>query len=153
MFKRRPEYIEAFQWQGEGTEVPDWARIRKEGNVFLVKLMQGEFVLHEDVWVCREKYTGLPFDRVFLKSVWEMKTKYEPVVDEYGFSVAPSFLMDDEVVGTHDDGVEKTPILDSEVKAKMDEIFPDGAPIPDLAYSIAYVSLKYKNALKLLAEN
>ena len=58
-----------------------------------------------------------------------------------------------ETVGFHDDGEVETPIYDSEVEAKVAEIFPNGAPIPDLVYSIAYVSLKYKNALKLLAEN
>ena len=86
-------------------------------------------------------------------SVWEMKAKYEPVVDGYGFSVAPSFLMDDEVVGTHDDGVEKTPILDSEVKEKMHAMFPEGAAMPDLAYAIALMELKWANAMKLLEDN
>lgn len=61
--------------------------------------------------------------------------------------------MEDEIVGFHDDGVNRTPIRDSDVRSKMRSMFPDGAPMPDLAYSIAYVSLKYKNALKLLEEN
>lgn len=61
--------------------------------------------------------------------------------------------MADKIVGFHDDGVEKTPIRDSDVQEKMRGMFPDGAPMPDLAYAIAYVSLKYRNALKLLEDS
>ena len=53
----------------------------------------------------------------------------------------------------HDDGVEKTPILDSEVKEKMHAMFPEGAAMPDLAYAVALMELKWANAMKLLEDN
>ena len=59
----------------------------------------------------------------------------------------------DEIVAYHDDGVIRTPIHDSDVQARMAEMFPDGAPMPDLAYAIALVDIKWENALKLLEDS
>ncbi|WP_421572411.1 hypothetical protein M1L65_07205 [Slackia exigua] len=61
--------------------------------------------------------------------------------------------MEDEIVAYHDDGVSRTPIRDSEVQEKMHAMFPEGAAMPDLAYAIALMELKWANALKLLEEN
>lgn len=61
--------------------------------------------------------------------------------------------MEDEIVDYHDDGETRTPILDSEVQAKMHAMFPEGAAMPDLAYSIALMELKWCNALKLLEDS
>lgn len=61
--------------------------------------------------------------------------------------------MEDEIVAYHDDGVERTPIYDSDVQEKMRAMFPEGAAMPDLAYAIALMELKWANALKLLEDN
>lgn len=61
--------------------------------------------------------------------------------------------MEDKIVEYHDDGVGRTPIYDSDVKARVAEIYPDGSKIPDLAYAVALVELKWPNALKLLEDN
>lgn len=61
--------------------------------------------------------------------------------------------MEDEIVAYHDDGVRRTPIYDSDVLAKVAEIFPCGPKAPDLAYAVALVELEWPHALKLLEEN
>lgn len=61
--------------------------------------------------------------------------------------------LEDEIVAYHDDGVTRTPIYDSDVRARVAEMYPEGCKMPDLAYSIALVELKWPNALKLLEEN
>ncbi len=61
--------------------------------------------------------------------------------------------MEDKIVEYRDDGVHRTPIRDSEVQEKMHAIFPEGAAMPDLAYAIALMELKWANALKLLEDN
>lgn len=61
--------------------------------------------------------------------------------------------MKDEIVAYHDDGIRRTPIYDSDVLARVAEIYPDGSKIPDLAYAVALVELKWPNALKLLEDN
>ena len=97
-FKRKPECIEAFQWEGEGTDIPDWAKIRKIGDVFLVKTSRGEYALHEGMWVCRQPL-GIPYDSIFVMSVSEMRSRWEEASDRDRVAVPPGIPVE-EVFGT-----------------------------------------------------